>query len=1016
MDLQAVIAGTQESRVEALRQILGYPLKQRDPEGSRFWFLRPGADEDEAEETCPIAVGFYAELSEQTDAGIKKFLTAEKQQREIYGHYTGRIIPNQPVMYLLLPESPLSQLERGAGGEGGQVAMILPSDGKLRQRQIQTFSWSDQDLQARLNRLRQDTLARTNRVKDTALSVIPLVEWAFYKPITTAKELAQKLAKMSRQIEQAIPNVYRAEPNDGYLQGLLRSFQKELLPTLKLESENEKDYSFADIYAQTIAYGLFTARVFGYTQNAQKDFNREDAWELLPETNPFLRRLFRDVSKAVGEYDKGVATALRSEKSDESPVIADELIDAISEVVSILRAAKMDAILEDFRAKMNREDIVIRFYEDFLAAYKPKMRERRGVYYTPEPVVSYMVRSVDILLKEKFNKPLGLADPEVMILDPACGTGTFLLWIFQLIHQRFQENPDALTEGLEDRSWSGYVKDRLLPRVFGFELLMAPYAIAHLKLGLFLEETGYQFDTGKRLGVYLTNSLDDSIRKSQTLFEEFIAEESDQSSSIKLDKPIMIVIGNPPYEGESANKNIKWINRLVRGQDPVSGRKVESYFEVDGKSLRDLGEKNTKWLNNDYVKFMRFSHWRIERTGDGIVSFITDRSFLGGSTFRGMRQSLLSSFDSIRILDLHGNFRGRRKGAVAEDENVFQIGQGTAVSFLVKNSDLSSELDNFFHADLWGRWEEFYDIQKKDLTRTCKAGWLLENDIRTTEWLGYPVTSPHYSFEIGEGDSEDVLDTFQLEYEKGWKITEIFDIQSMGITSGLDKSRICPQYSSEEMWALVEKFANTPIKDAKLEFGIDKDAKIISAQNDIRENGLDRNKITPILYRPFDVRFTYYTGKSEGFHYRPRKDVMRNLINRKNLALCFIRSSRESIVSNFFVSSFITDKTILSSSDNANVTPLYIYPDVDAPEQLQEITRHNLSQGLLSTLTSDLGFSPSPEDIFYYIYAILYCPTYRIRYMSSLKRDFPYIPFTKISEVFRQLSSYGKELSWFLFI
>lgn len=538
VDLQAVVAGTQENRVEALRQMLDYPLKQRDPGGSRFWFLRPGADEDEAEDTCPIAVGFYSELDGLTDGDAKQFLTADEQQREIYGHYTGRIIPNQPVMYLLLPEE----------DRLGRVAMVLPTDGKLRQRQIQTFSWSDEDLQARLNRLRQDTLARTNRMKDAALSVIPLVEWAFYKPITTAKELAQKLAEVSRRIERVIPDVYRAEPKDGYLRGLLRSFQKELLPTLKLEPENEKDYSFADIYAQTIAYGLFTARVFSYTiderQNAltpgprsgegrsrETDFNREDAWKLLPETNPFLRRLFRDVSKAVGEY--APSTTLRGTASDESPVIADELIDAISEVVSILRAAKMDAILEDFRAKMNREDIVIQFYEDFLAAYKPQMREKRGVYYTPEPVVSYMVRSVDILLRSKFNKPLGLADPEVRILDPACGTGTFLLWIFQEIHRKFQENPDALTEGLEDRSWSGYVKERLLPRIFGFELLMAPYAICHLKLGLFLEETGYTFNSGKRLGVYLTNTLDEALQKSESLFKEFIAEESDQAAEVK---------------------------------------------------------------------------------------------------------------------------------------------------------------------------------------------------------------------------------------------------------------------------------------------------------------------------------------------------------------------------------------------------------------------------------------------------------------------------------------------------
>jgi hypothetical protein len=298
-ELQSVMVGNQESRVEALRQIFGYPLKQRDPEGSRFWFLRPGADEAEAEETCPIAVGFYSELNHLNKDEIRQFLTAEEQQKEIYGHYTRRIIPNQPVMYLLLPE-----------GEGlGRVAMVLPTEGKLRQRQIQTFAWSDEDLRARLNRMKQESLARTNRMKDAALSIIPLVEWAFYKPIATAKELAQELARVSRQIEQAIPAVYEIEASSGYLHGLLQSFQRELLPTLKLKADNEKDYSFADIYAQTIAYGLFTARVFGYTIDERKrkdehdperketDFNRDNAWELLPETNPFLRRLFRDVSQ-----------------------------------------------------------------------------------------------------------------------------------------------------------------------------------------------------------------------------------------------------------------------------------------------------------------------------------------------------------------------------------------------------------------------------------------------------------------------------------------------------------------------------------------------------------------------------------------------------------------------------------------------------------------------------------------------------------------------------------------------
>lgn len=452
--LQDVISGTDINRVEGLRHLLGYPVKERDPQGSRFWYLRPGADEEEAEETCPIAVGFYEELSGATDQEIKKFLTSKEQQKEIYGHYTNRVAEQQPVMYLLLPTQEAT----------GRVPLVLPNEGGLRQRQIQTFDWNEPQLIARLNRLKQGELP----IAAKGLRSVPLVEWVFYEPIKTAKELAQLLAEAARRIEQAIPSVYKREKADGYLHNLLKSFQRELLPTLQLNSDNEKDYSFADIYAQTIAYALFTAKVFSHVKDKREGrdkethFDRESAWQQLPETNPFLRKLFKDVSEREPEE------------------LGDELIGAIADIFGILRAAKMDAILSDFQLKMNREDIVIRFYEDFLAAYKPQMRERRGVYYTPEPVVSYMVRSVDILVKEKFNKPLGLADPEVMILDPACGTGTFLLWICQLIHQRFQELPEALTEGLADKSWSSYVKERLLPRIFGFELLMAPYAIAHL--------------------------------------------------------------------------------------------------------------------------------------------------------------------------------------------------------------------------------------------------------------------------------------------------------------------------------------------------------------------------------------------------------------------------------------------------------------------------------------------------------------------------------------------------------
>lgn len=642
-----------EIRVEALRQKLGYPMKQRDPQGSDFWYLHPGVSEADAEETAPIAIFFSSELNGLTDEQeIQRLLTSKEWQQRIYGHYVNRRLEHQPVMYLLLPT------EDGSG----RVPLVLPTEGGLRQRNIQSFAWGSAELETRLNRLRQGELP----IATKALISIPLVERAFYEPIKTAKELAQLLAAAARRIEQIIPKVYKSEERrypvsggeEGYLHKLLKSFQQELLPSLSLASENEKDYSFSDIYAQTIAYSLFTARIFSYVQDQrqgnQKEtlFDRESAWRQLPETNPFLRRLFQDVSERSGDE------------------LGDELIGAISEIFAILRAAKMDVILQDFREKQNREDIVIRFYEDFLAAYKPDMRERRGVYYTPEPVVSYMVRSVDVLLKEKFNKPLGLADPEVMILDPACGTGTFLLKICQIIYDRFHAEREAIVAKVGNISWSEYVSNHLLPRIFGFELLMAPYAIAHLKLGLFLEETGYQFDSGKRLGVYLTNTLDDPKQQSEFLFGGFIADEANAAVGIKQDEPVMVVVGNPPYSGHSENKG-EWIQHLVR-----------DYYQVDGAPL---GEKNPKWLQDDYVKFIRFSQWRIAKTGSGILAFITNHGYLDNPTFRGMRRSIEQTFDEIYVMDLHGNSKKKETAPDgSKDQNVFDIQQGVAIGMMVK--------------------------------------------------------------------------------------------------------------------------------------------------------------------------------------------------------------------------------------------------------------------------------------------------------------------------------------------
>lgn len=942
---KSVVSGDEQSGVKALGELLDYPIVRKDPQGSRFWYLRPGENRSAASDTQPIAVGFYDELDKITDQAAKVFITSDEQQQEIYGHYTNRVSEDRPVMYLLLP----------SGQETGRVALVLPTEGKLRQRQIQTFEWnSPQLLNSRLPRLHQNSLP----IADKALLSTPLVEWVFYDSVATAKELAQRLAEVTRQIEKVIPDVYAAESSDGYLHQLLTSFQKELLPNLKLSSTDEKEYSFADIYAQTVAYGLFTARVFSYERNQDDlistEFNRQTAWDLLPETNPFLRRLFRDIS---------VRSPLE---------LGDELIEAILEIISYLRVAKMEVILRDFHQKIDREDIVIRFYEDFLAAYKPQMREKRGVYYTPEPVVSYMVRSVDELLKDKFNKPLGIADPEVMILDPACGTGTFLLWIFQLIYKRFQESPEALTEGLEDKSWSGYVKERLLPRIFGFELLMAPYAIAHLKLGLFLEETGYQFDSGKRLEVYLTNTLEQAAHnKPEIALEQFIAQEGEAALEIKKNKPIMLVIGNPPYS--NSNFEGDWIMNLI--QDYKEG----------------LNEKKSD-LNREEWKFLKFAQHKIDSVGKGIFAFISNNTFLDAVTHWKLRQSLMSSFQELNILDLHGSVKGKSGSTNSEkDENVFDIKQGVSVTIGVKKNEIKQNIT--FFQEVFG-------------SRNKKKDFLNSNNISTTKWVALSPSQSNFLFFKPKDLS------FQNEYNFYYKITDIFNKYVSGIQTKRDPITVA--FNKKYLINTIQDLTNLETEKFRNKYQLKKDGRDWSiewAKQNLQSFQASEKYLQKMLYRPFDFRWTWYTNKSKGFLAYPRYEVMQNLID-TNLALIFERCPPEQ--HNYsFVTNQITDLHSLGTAFcNAYTAPLYLYSDSDDIQKsiLKNKRNPNLSQNFLNSVKDKLGYLPTPESIFHYIYAVLHSPTYRTRYAEFLKIDFPRIPLTSNDELFRQLADYGEQL------
>ncbi|NWJ94177.1 MAG: N-6 DNA methylase [Chloroflexi bacterium] len=812
--------------------------------------------------------------------------------------------------------------------------------------------------------------------------------------VANPKELAERMATIAKLTRETIKRTFEDEDKGGSLHSQLIGFREVLIPDLTPEQ-------FADMYAQTICYGLFAAR---FSNPSNKAFTRETAAYRLPKTNPFLRKMFGYI--AGPELDERVTW----------------VVDDLAELLNRTDAA---VILKDFGKHTKQEDPVVHFYETFLAAYDPKMREARGVYYTPEPVVSYIVRSVDHLLKTDFGLPMGLADDtkitltskkeadtnqpktsethKVQILDPATGTGTFLYAVISHIY----ENNFANNKGM----WDGYVAEHLLPRLFGFELLMAPYTVAHLKVGLLLAETGYNFQSNERLRVYLTNTLEEGFEGGKLPFAEWLVEEANAASGIKYNAPVMVVLGNPPYSGHSSN-NSAWIADLLHGKDSQIGKISGGYFMVDNKPL---GERNPKWLNDDYVKFIRFAQWRIEQTGYGILAFISNHGYLDNPTFRGMRQSLMKTFDDIYLLDLHGNSKKKERSPDGSpDQNVFDIQQGVAIGIFVKKQSSSLKVDaKVKHAHFYGKREEKY--QK-----------LLDGDVSSTDWKPLAPQSPFYLFSPQNID-------LQKEYNQGWKITEMLPVNSIGIVTSRDNLTI--HWSQEEVWKTVTDFASLPPEDAREKYNLGGDAQdwqVTMAQKDLKASGLSKVKITPISYRPFDIRYTYYTGNSKGFHCRPRSEVMHHMLAGGNLGLIFMRQvALDGNYSHFLVTRLPVDnRAFYSNKGIMNLAPLYLYPDKSKPKldgtEETSTTPDGRRPNLASTFTKDiteriglnfiqdgkgdLQTTFGPEDVFNYIYAVFHSPTYRSRYAEFLKIDFPRVPLTSQIELFRALCGLGEKL------
>ncbi|HAV4298265.1 TPA: DNA methyltransferase, partial [Acinetobacter baumannii] len=738
-------------------------------------------------------------------------------------------------------------------------------------------------------------------------------------PQKLAKMMASKAKLLAEILEKAVTS---DEDNheDSTLKGHFEGFKQILIHDI-----TPKD--FADVYAQTIAYGMFAARLYDSTLPT---FSRQEAAELIPKSNPFLRKLFGYIA---------------------GPDIDDRIKWIVDSLADIFLHCNVGEILKTYGRSTRMNNPIIHFYETFLSEYDAKLRKARGVWYTPEPVVDFIVRAVDEVLKTEFGLSEGLADTskttikiknpttdrrhksgyietdkevhKVQILDPATGTGTFLSHVIKHIYQDF--------EGMQG-IWSNYVEKDLIPRLNGFELLMASYAMAHLQLNLLLSETGYkpQGNKEQRLKVYLTNSLEESHPDTGTLFANWLSAEANSANEIKRDTPVMCIIGNPPYSGESSNKG-DWIMSLM-----------EDYKKEPGGEEK-LQERNPKWINNDYVKFLRYGQYFIEKNGSGVLAFINPHRFLNSSTFRGMRWNLLKTYDKIYTIDLHGNSNIKETcpdGSL--DQNVFDIKEGVSINIFIKTGKKkANKLGQFYHYDLYGLREKKYQF-------------LLNNSVSTIPYTLLQNKAPNY-FMIPQNTSlEDV-------YSQFISIDELFPIGSVGIVTARDEFTI--KQRREDVTATIKNFLELDDEEARSKFKLGKDVrdwKVQYAKTDLKSNFPNKGKLVQISYRPFDIRWTYYTGQSKGFHCYPRDEVMKHLVSDGNIGFVTARSTKSNTCDHFFLSKFIMETKCGERTTQSAIFPLYIQNDRLNFENIKN-NMPNLKSEIVDKLANIIGLTYTYE-------------------------------------------------------
>ncbi len=879
--------------------------------------------------------------------------------------------------------------------------------------------------------------------------------------IKSPRKLAEMMAAKAQLLAEVIEKSLNADEKEGQyssLKGQFEAFKKILI----------KDIShadFANVYSQTIAYGMFAARLH---DDSPTNFTRQKAASLIPKSNPFLRKLFQYIAG----YD-----------------LDERLVWIVESLSTIFEYANVEAILKDYGRQTQTEDALIHFYETFLAEYDTKLRKTRGVWYTPKPVVSFIVRAVDEILKTEFNLSKGLTDSSktkikvsetvnnkqtlvekevhhVQILDPATGTGTFLAETVEHIYKQFENQKGV---------WNSYVENDLLPRLNGFELLMASYAMAHLKLDFLLKETGFkptsESNKQERFRIFLTNSLEEGSTELETGFANWLSIEANEANKIKKDTPVMVILGNPPYSGESQNKG-KWIMELM-----------EDYKkEPEGKVK--LKERNPKWINDDYVKFLRYGQHFIEKNKSGVLAFINPHGFLDNPTFRGMRWNLLKTYDKIYTIDLHGNSKKKEVSPDGStDQNVFDIQQGVSINIFIKTGKKKkNELGKVFHYDLYGKRESKYEF-------------LDNHSLKDIPFVELPNVAPNY-FMVQKDFKQ------EKEYKKGFALVELFPENSLGVLSKNDS--VTYDFEQKQLKNIINDFVSETEGNIRAKYGLKSDSRdwvLSKAIKDLKRNNGDNYK--KVEYRPFDERWTFFTGNSKGFFAYSQNRIMQNMRTKDNYSL--ISGRQGQVVGSMewnlcFVSDTITDQNIFYRG-GGTVFPLYLYSNKNISQEYSEETQnlevsyeearmilerfedtftefrkmygkiekpnkttveyHNAQQKQYKKLVNDVGLFKqklnnqsaqflfieqeeeprkpnlkkeivaqiaqklgleftvekaqkegtfAPIDILDYIYAALHSPKYRETYKEFLKIDFPRVPYPTDAKVFWKLVDLGSQI------